>query len=254
MRYRWFYLGLLVCLGCRSSSAERTNCCVAPTTVTAKPAALPVHSALPPIILEVRPSGESLDQAATCIERGDAASAVDHLNRHLKRFPEQIMIRAYLAELLLKMKKLPDAQDQFERFIAAAQEADPGAPGREHIVHCHTRLMEIAQEREDAYAEHLHRGIGMVLLARRLVEGAADDDDADVFCERLLCKAATELTKAAKARPDEPRPHWYLAEVWTMLEQPHAAAKAMHETRQRAALVPLPPAEHRALVLMEIPE
>jgi hypothetical protein len=109
--------------------------------------------------------------------------------------------------------------------------------------------MEIAQDRDDAYAEHLHRGIGMVLLARQLEAGAAGDEDADVICERLLCKAAAELTKAAHVRPDEPRPHWYLVEVWTMLEQPQAAAKAMHQARERAALLPLPPAEHRALVL-----
>lgn len=252
MRLRWFYLGLLVCAGCRSSSAEReVSFPPVPdqliSRVSAKFSAPLIGETSTPIILEVAAPNRSIDLAAECIERGDNAGAVDHFRRHIEQFPDQIMIRAYLAELLLKMKKLPEAQEQFDVFIAAAQDAE--GPPREHIIHCHTRLMEIAQERDDFYAERLHRGIGMVLLARQLKGSAAGDEDARAFRERLLCKASAELTKAAKARPDEPRPHWYLVEIWNALDQPRSASGALRQAQTRAAFLPLPPAEHRALVL-----
>ncbi len=156
------------------------------------------------------------------------------------------MIRAYLAEMLVKMNKLADARDQFERFIADAQSVEGAA--REHVLHCHTRLMEIAQTRGDVYEEHLHRGIGMVILARRL-EASGESGEAEwCFRERMLCKAAAELAAAKKMRPDEPRPHWYLVEVWTKLGQPRAAAKSLKLAKATAALMPLPPAEQSALV------
>src|SRR5262245_47228002 len=95
---------------------------------------------------------DNLSLAASCVERGDTEGATQHLSRHLKQHPEQIMIRAYLAELLLKLGKLSDSQDQFERFIAGAQESE--GPARQHVVHSHTRLKEIAQARDDLYGEH----------------------------------------------------------------------------------------------------
>jgi uncharacterized protein HemY len=189
---------------------------------------------------------DGLSLAAGCIEQGDQAGAVGHLSRHIKAHPDQIMIRAYLAELLVKMKRWPEAQEQYERFIAAAQ-LDDGPP-RKHILHCHTRLMEIAQDRDDAYGEHLHRGIGMVLLARQL-DASVGTAVEPGFRERLLCKASTELTKASRLRRDEPRPHCYLAEVWTKLDQPRPAERARCKAKELAALLPLPPAEQRGLRL-----
>jgi Tfp pilus assembly protein PilF len=194
----------------------------------------------------VAPADDSLALAAVCVEKGDAAGAAEHLRRHVRQCPDQIMIRAYLAEMLVKMSKLADARDQFERFIADAQSVD--GPAREHVLHCHTRLMEIAQSRGDAYEEHLHRGIGMVILARRL-ETNGDRSEAEwCFRERMLCKAASELTAAKKLRPDESRPHWYLVEVWTKLGQTHAAGKSLKQAKAMAALAPLPPAEQSALI------
>ena len=157
------------------------------------------------------------------------------------------MIRAYLAEILFKQKRYLDAQDHFEHFIADAQNVE--GPARKQILHCHTRLMEIAQERDDSYGEHLHRGIGFVLLARQLETASAGGEAEPGFRERLLCKASAELTRAAKLRPDEPRPPCYLFEVWTKLDQPRSADKSLRTAKHLAALLPLAPSEQRALVL-----
>jgi hypothetical protein len=247
---------LLFCLGCRLPDprcAERPDLSQIPESaeVAATPQ-LEAQSTLAsaPIVATpttaAAPAEDCLGMAAVCIEKGDSASAANHLKRHIAAHPDQIMIRAYLAEILFKTKQNADAQHQFEQFVADAQDAT--GPPRKHIIHCHTRLMEIAQERKDNYGEHLHRGIGFVLLARQLDKALADEAEPG-FRERLLCKASQELTKAHKLRPDEPRPSWYLFEVWTRLDQPRSAEKALRQTKSLALLSPLPPSEQRALAL-----
>jgi hypothetical protein len=154
-----------------------------------------------------------------------------------------------LAELMLRLNRLPEAQRHFERFIADAQDAD--GPAHKHLVHCHTRLMEIAQDREDAYAEHLHRGIGLLLLAKQ--QALLPETRDPVLHQQLLCKAAGELRLASKARPDEARPCWYLFEVWSALDQPRPAEKSLREARLAADLSYLTPAENRALALASRP-
>jgi tetratricopeptide (TPR) repeat protein len=242
MKIRYLTVGLCLSFGCQGLTARSERAEGKPPAVVqvATPdSTKPSHNA-------VAPADDALGQAAACVERGDAAAATEHLRRHVRQFPDQIMIRAYLAEMLVKMNKLADARDQFERFIADAQSVD--GPAREHMLHCHTRLMEIAQSRGDDFEEHLHRGIGMVILARRL-EASGDRNGAEwCFRERMLCKAASELTAAKKLRPDESRPHWYLVEVWTKLGQPRAAERSLKQAKAMAALAPLPPAEQSALI------
>lgn len=231
MNLRWLIPSLLFCVGCTLPKVDPASL---QARREAERLATPAPAATP---------DDSLSLAASCIERGDTEGAVLHMSKHLKQHPEQIMIRAYLAELLLKLGKLSDSQDQFERFISGAQEGE--GPARQHLVHSHTRLKEIAQARDDLYGEHLHRGIGMVLLARKL-EMIREEPEPG-FRERILCKAAQELTQAAKRRPDEPRPHWYLVEVWNKLDQSRSAEKSLKTAKAKSALLPLPPAEQRAL-------
>lgn len=231
MKLRWLIPSMLLCAGC-----------TLPKVDPAKLQALREAQARKAPIVEST-EADNLALAANCIERGDSEGAAKYLRDHVKRHPDQIMIRAYLAEILLKAGKLSDAQDQFERFIAGAQEIE--GPARQHVLHSHTRLKEIAQSRDDDYGEHLHRGIGMVLLARRLDTSSEELEPG--FRERLLCKAANELTQAGKYRPDEPRPHWYLVEVWKKLDQSRSAEKSLKTAKAKAALLPLPPAEQRAL-------
>jgi len=247
MAIRCMIICLFLCLGCHTAGTERGT----PTFTVNVPKnddpviALAAHEEAAP-----RPAAASSDDslilAAGCIEKGDPAGAAEHLKKHVRMHPDQLMIRAYLAELLLKLSCLPDAQFHFEQFLADAQDSD--GPARQKILHCHTRLMEIAQRRDDLYRERLHRGIGFVLLARQLDSEKTDDVEGG-FRERLLCKASVELASARKLRPDEPRPCWYLAEVWNKLHQYRSAEKALRNAKSLAALLPLPPAEQRALAL-----
>jgi len=233
MKARLLGLCFGLCVGCQALMPSHL---ATPLELVAEESHAP---ASPPIDTD-----DSLQQAASCVERGDEAGAVPHMLRHVQAHPDQIMIRAYLAELLLRLKRLPEAQRHFERFIADAQEVT--GPANKHLIHCHTRLMEIAQDREDAYSEHLHRGIGLLLLARQ--KGVLAEADDPALLQKLLCKAATELTEAHTLRPSEARPCVYLFEVWTALDQPLPAGKALRQGRAEAPFsTPLTPAEQRVL-------
>src|SRR3954453_23485334 len=105
--------------------------------------------------------------------------------------------------------------------------------------------MERARQREEQYAERLHRGIGLYLVAARLAD--RDGDPGDV--ERLLCKAAGALKEAQENRPDDARAAWYLYRGWARLDQPRPAAKALRQATAAAPFSALTPAEARDLAL-----
>src|SRR5205085_900898 len=103
-----------------------------------------------------------LSLAAACLEKGDDDGASVHLAHYVAVQPEQLKARSHYAELLLRMQRLPDARKQFERYDADAQEKD--RPANPQLIHCHSQLTKIAVEENDYYGEHLHRGIGLLLL------------------------------------------------------------------------------------------
>jgi thioredoxin-like negative regulator of GroEL len=174
-----------------------------------------------------RPPADALGRAADCLDRGDEAGALPHLRAHLDAHPDALMIRAHLAELLLKRGDVTEARGQFERFVADAQRTT--GPANAHLTHCHTRLMTIAEETGDAYREGLHRGIGLLLLVRKW---DADPDRRDeAMAERTLAKAAAALRSAAAERPGDPRAHLYLSETYARLGQPSAARAALRAAR-----------------------
>src|SRR5205823_3922810 len=108
-----------------------------------------------------------------------------------------------------------------------------GEPARDHLVHCHTRLMQMAEADGDGYAEHLHRGIGLLLLVRRWDADPARRDEA--AAEATLGKAVRALREAKEEKPTDPRVNFWLAEAYDRLGQPSAARAA-----RRAARVPAP--------------
>jgi hypothetical protein len=183
-----------------------------------------------------------LAHAAKCMERGDEAGAVPYMLKQIEAFPEQLMIRAYLAELLVRLKRGTEAKQHFERFIAEAQESD--GPAKKHVVHCHTRLMELAQEREDEYSERLHRGIGLCLLAKK---HDTLDNERPELTEQLIFKAIRELEAAQECRKSEARPAWYRYQCWTMLQQPRPAEKCLRSCEKNAVFSEMTPAEFRAM-------
>jgi tetratricopeptide (TPR) repeat protein len=211
--------------------------------LTCGPAAAAADRPAPPAALTRAATAEDAPQdlalAAACLERGEETAAVAYLTRHVAAHPNQPLVRAYLAELLWRRDRLADAKVHYERFLDDAQVASLD-PARQ--IHAHTRLMAIAQHDADAYAEHLHRGIGLYLIARQ----SADDPAA---AEGLLCKAAGELTLAQRAHPDLARPHWYLHLVWSRLGLSQSAARSLGRAAEAADLGDLSPAERRDLAL-----
>lgn len=156
--------------------------------------------------------------AANCLERGDEASALPHLTAHVTARPDAIMIRAYLAELLLKLGRADEARSHFERYVHDAGRL--GGASETQLVHCHTRLMELAQQADDEYREHLHRGVGLLLLVR---QWEAEPDRDMSLAEPTLAKAAEALREAVRLRPTDPSIFLYLSDVYARLGQPSAA-------------------------------
>jgi tetratricopeptide (TPR) repeat protein len=274
MRQKWIVGGLCFLAGCQSLSARKASTAAvpivpavpapklaapaetAPTATNVRlipppttkpetepvkpvPASVPIVPAVPVKRTQLPENGklDHLMQAAECLENNDTPAALEHLRKHVLQHPDQGMIRAYLAELLFKAGQFEESKFQFERFVADAQRI-PG-PLNNHLLHCHTRLMEMAEEKDEAYAEHLNRGIGLFLLAQQTAGQTHIADDE--MPQKLLLKATTELNLAAKLSPQEARPHWYAYKCWTKLEQPEpstAALKIAKEKREQPDLTP----------------
>jgi hypothetical protein len=177
--------------------------------------------------------------AASCIERGQDAAAVTYLGRYVADNPDRVPVRAYFAELLFRRERFAEAKTEFAQFVGDAQQSGVET---NRLVHAHTRLMAIAAHEHDIYAEHLHRGIGLYLLA---TQQAGDEAAA----ESLFCKAAGELTLARNAKPQAARAHWYLHLVWTNLGQRKPAARTLAAAAERRLFSDLTPAERRDLTL-----
>jgi tetratricopeptide (TPR) repeat protein len=184
-----------------------------------------------------------LSLAAVELAQGHEEAAVAHLEHYLQVQPNHLIVRAHLAELLLRLNRGTAARAQYERFIADIQDQEDLS--REHLVECHSRVMEIAEKEEDEYGEHLHRGIGLYLLACQ--RSQMTEQDCELSTEGLLCKAAGELTLARLQRPDEARPCWYLYEVWSHLAQKQPALKWLRAAEAASPLSYLTPTEQRRL-------
>jgi tetratricopeptide (TPR) repeat protein len=185
-----------------------------------------------------------LSLAAAYLEKGQDEPACAQLDLYLQAHPEHHQVRAHHAELMMRLGRAPEARDEFARFIAYAQERDDTI--RQQI-HCQSRLMELAEAGEDDYALHLHRGIGLYLLARERSRLPAADDHLPV--EQLLCQAADDLLVSCRLKPDEARPCWYLYCAWSALGQKQAAQRWLTRAREAAPFGSLTAAEQRGLEL-----
>lgn len=186
-----------------------------------------------------------LSLSAAYLAQGKEERAAEHLKLYLNVRPDHYVVRGEYAELLLRLDRLEDAREQFERFEAEIQDHETLA--REHLVRCHSRLLDIATRLEDEYAIHLHRGIALYWLARQRAE--LKDDGDELSCEGLLCQSASEFVLARRARPDEARPSWYLHEVWSQLAQCQPATRWLRAADEAAPFSYLTPAEQRRLHL-----
>jgi tetratricopeptide (TPR) repeat protein len=186
-----------------------------------------------------------LSIAAAYLALGQQKQSIPHLAAYLEARPHHFLIRWHYAEVLMNADRLREALGQLERFLAAAQEHPRIA--EEHMVACHTRMMELAERQGDDYREHLHRGIGLFLLAQKRAE--VGESSSRKLAEELLCKAAAELTLARVERPSRARPCWYLYGVWTSLAQRQPAMRWLREAERYGPMNDLTPAERRELYL-----
>jgi tetratricopeptide (TPR) repeat protein len=193
-----------------------------------------------PPATQLAPATDDLSFAAACLDRGEETAAAAHLSRHLAANPDQSLVRFSLGELLWRLDRFAEAGNEYERFL---NDTSPSAGNVNRVVQAHIRLVAIAEQAADSYREHLHRGIGLYLLA----EQAAEVESA----EGLFCKSAGELTLAARARPTEARPHWYLHLVWSRLAQSQPAERHLRQAIDLAGHADLTPAERRELALAD---
>ena len=227
MRVRWVAVSLIAAAGCFG---------MPPPMPESGP---PVRDQSPPAAAGgLDEPDDPLTLAAECLGRGDQPAAATHLATYVRGHPDQIVFRAHLAELLLKLDRDAEAKAQFERFVADAQDAT--GPPRGHLVLCHTRLMEIGQRADDRFAELFHRGVGLLLLVND-----ADDDTR----EEILCQALKALTEAKELRPSDPRVHFYLADAHDRAGNRRGAAAERAAVRNLAAPGALTPSESRRLAV-----
>jgi tetratricopeptide (TPR) repeat protein len=184
-----------------------------------------------------------LSLAAAYSAKGDDDRALEHLLRYVQKQPDHVMARAHLAEMLLRLKRPAAARPQFERCAADMQ--DHPEMDAEKLIHCESRLMELAESFDDDFAEHLHRGIGLYLLGCQ--RATLPDPNGQLAVQGVFFRAAAELSAARVERPDEARPCWYLHLVWSRLGQQHPANRWLRRAEAAAALADLTPAERREL-------
>lgn len=176
---------------------------------------------------------DTLTLAAEALQRGDRASAAAHLEAYVRDHPGQLMFRAQLAELLVALGRDDAARFHFERFAADARRSTGRA--KDHLVHAHTRLMEVAQRGGDRFGESFHRGAGLLLLVG---EQDADPKRDEGFCEQMLCKSLKALAEARELRPHDPRVRVWLAEAYDRTGN-RRAADAERAAAGPSALSPL---------------
>jgi hypothetical protein len=235
MRHARLLVGFLVlgfvCLGCRALPPVAEEKDAAPPTPSHTPA--PAPAVIQAQAFHFSPPAKDDGQGTK-----DKDRSAD---------PAVLSMRCRYADLLLSQKQTKEARLELELFVSDAQEM--GEVAVKHLIHSHSRLMEIAQGEDDAYAEHLHRAIGLYLLARERAVLVLPDPDGELSCESLLCKAAGELAVARRLRPGEARPCWYLYLVWSRLAQRHPAQRWLTAACDKAPFSILTLCEQRSLQL-----
>ena len=236
MRSRWWGTALVVCLGCQGGT-------MSPWLLQEAPEPAPRAILASRSRESATEATDTLGLAAEAIRVGEPMRAAEHMRQHIRENPDQIMIRAYLAELCRRQRDPHEAEYQFTRFIELAQGANPSA--RDHTIHCHTRLMELASERGDEYQEHLQRGIGLYLLGRKAAAKSTAVEPEVV--ESMYGRAVGELTKATERDPEDARGWWYLSRVWEELRQPQAVRRCLAKAEGRTVLSTMTATEKAAL-------
>jgi tetratricopeptide (TPR) repeat protein len=228
----------LICLACLGCHAVSTNAPELASTKTANK-----MRAAPRQPLDIAP--DHLNSAAACLTRGDEEQACRHLSLFVTNAPNHPNAKFFLAELLFQRGQFAAAREHYLQAIAACQ--DQASRDVQHLLHCHGRLLAVAQALEDEYEIQLQRGIGMALSAQ--LRANLGDPQGVLPVEALLFRAAACLTAAHHLQPDQARPCWYLHTVWRQLGQAQPAELWLRRAEAAAAFSYLTCAEQRGLQL-----
>jgi tetratricopeptide (TPR) repeat protein len=207
--------------GNRGSTPSR----VAQPTLFSSPRVKPA-SAAPGPMNPAQTARTLLLKATAALEARNTGAAAAHLRRYVEIYPDAVLIRMQLGELYFEQQRWGEAASEFQ--LALGEVVEPGLPIHCRL-HAHSRLMELASERNDSYQEELHRGIGLVLLAEH--RQTQKQNDEMVSAAQLFGKARNALVKASEARTQDARPALYLVSVWQGMQQ-HANALAALEKAQ----------------------
>ena len=231
----------LVCVafaGCQSFSAN--DLAALPGSTTALTRTLPA-----PLRLTRSREDPLLPQATQALEKGDHAQACELLREYAQRHPESKNARVLYAEVLAKLGRSCEASVEFEKVVARAQEDK--TLDLALLVHCHGRLLDLAEEDGDMFHIHLHRGLGLYWLAQQ--KRTSQEPDDAVPTEAILWKSVMELTLARSLQAAEARPNWYLHLAWRQLGQTAPAQRWLAEANECSPFTYLTPRERGDLTL-----
>jgi len=233
---RWAIVAMVGFVGCESLKTSpaptESPYANAPLRVAANPPeVIPVAAVEPQPEPEPELPPDPLALATDCIGRGDHAKAAVHLEAHVRVHPEQFLFRVQLAELLMRIGRDEAAKVHFEQFASDAGRSS--GPLKKHLVHVHTRLMEIGQQNDDRATEVFHRGVGLLLLIAE--QDGLPERDED-FCEEMLCQALKALVEAKELKPGDVQVRLRLAEAYDRMGNRRAADA--ERTVARTAVTP----------------
>ena len=183
---------------------------------------------------------DDFDLATSASAKGDSTGTARHLRSYLAKNPDHFVMRAMLADVLVRLGRPGEAKAEYERVVADVQ--DGPASAKRELLRYHTTLMELAADAGDAYGEHFHRGAGLYRLAEQLTASDADAGDIEI----ALCKAAKEFRRAgefARTRPGRTGTCTSSGRSWTNRNRP----TRLSEARAKAKLTELTPAEFREM-------
>lgn len=191
-----------------------------------------------------------LERAAAALAQGQERDAAALLEQYLHHEPRHLFIRAQVAELLYRQQLWEQSRHHFQCCVGLAQEF--GDAAYSYLIHAHSRLVDIAEVEQDAFTEHLHRGIGLFELAREKARRSNASASREV--DSILGRAALSLHDARTYDPRSARLYWYLYKVWSHLGQHSAACQALVQADELKFFAELTPQEKRDLQLASLKE
>src|SRR6478609_5305738 len=83
-----------------------------------------------------------LSLAAAWLDRDDDGKAALYLMLYVAAHPEHLAVRFQYVDLLLRLRRVPEARQELEEVVADLQDARPAE--ETSLIRCHSRLMQLS--------------------------------------------------------------------------------------------------------------